>query len=110
MIHVIEEERMKEEMMKYSHKLTIFHFSAEWCVPCQIFEPVLAELDKQCPEVEIYKINVDEAPNATMTYGIHSVPTILFMRDGREVERKVGIDSLSNLMEIVQAYQPGSNQ
>lgn len=105
MIHHIEESKINEEVIKNFHKLAIIDFFAEWCVPCQMLTPVLLELDKKYPEVEIYKVNIDESPNAAITYGIHSVPTMMFFKNGEEVERKIGIESIQKLSEVIEAYQ-----
>jgi len=105
MIHHIEENRINEEIIKNSHKLTIIDFFADWCAPCQMLTPVLVELDKKYPEVEIYKVNVDESPSATMMYGISSVPTMMFFKNGEEVERKIGVESIQKLSELIEAYQ-----
>lgn len=104
MIHHIEEQRINEEIIKNSHKLAIIDFFADWCVPCQMLTPILSELDKKYPDIEIYKVNVDESPNATMTYGIHSVPTMLFFKNGEEVDRKIGMESVKKLSDIIESF------
>lgn len=105
MIHYIEEKQINEEIIKNSHKIVMIDFFADWCVPCQMLTPVLSEVDKKYHDVEIYKVNVDESPNASMLYDIHSVPTILFFKDGREVERKIGLESVQKISETIEAYQ-----
>ena len=102
MIHHIEESQINEEIIKNSQKLVIIDFFAEWCIPCQMLAPVLKELDKKYNEVEIYKINIDEASNSSLLYDITSVPTLLFFKNAEEVERKIGLESLENLSKIVE--------
>ena len=104
MLHHIEETQISEEIIKNSHKVSIINFYADWCIPCQMLTPVLQELDKKYGEVEVYKVNVDECKNSIMTYGINSVPTMMFFKDGEEVERKIGLESLSNLSKIVEEF------
>lgn len=105
MIHHIEEKQINEEIIKNSHKIVMIDFFAEWCVPCQMLSPVLSEIDKKYSDVEIYKVNVDESPSVSVLYDIHSVPTILFFKDGREVERKIGLESVQKISETIEAYQ-----
>lgn len=105
MIHHIEENQINEEIIKNSHKLVMIDFFADWCMPCQMLTPVLSEVDKKYPNVEIYKVNVDESPSVSMLYDINSVPTILFFKNGREVERKIGLESVQKLSEIIEAYE-----
>lgn len=104
MIHYIEESRIPEEMIKNSQKLSMIDFFADWCVPCQMLTPVLVELDKKYPEVEFYKVNIEEGKEAMMTYKITSVPTMIFFKDGREVERVVGLESIQDLSEIIESF------
>ena len=104
MIHHIEEKQINEEIVKNSHKLSIIDFFADWCVPCQMLIPVLNELDKKYKDVEIYKVNVDECKNINMLYGINSVPTMIFFKDGEEVERKTGLESIDGLAKIVEDF------
>ena len=104
MLHHIEESQINEEIVKNSHKLSIIDFYADWCIPCQMLTPILQELDKKYKEVEIYKVNVDESQNSAIMYGISSVPTLMFFKDGEEVERKIGLESLGNLSKIVEEF------
>lgn len=102
MIHHIEERQINQEIIRNSHKVSIITFSADWCVPCQMLTPILNELDKKYHDLEIYKVNVEEAQSTSVMYGITSVPTIIFFKDGEEVERKIGLESLENLSKIVE--------
>ncbi len=104
MIHYIEEEKMAEEIVKNSQKLMIVNFFADWCMPCQILSPVLNELDKRYQGVEIYKVNVDESPNAIYTYNVSSIPTMVLFKSGEEVERIVGFESLQNLSQMIESF------
>lgn len=104
MLHHIEESQINEEIIKNSHKLSIIDFYADWCIPCQMLTPVLQELDKKYSEIEVYKVNIDESQNSTISYGINSVPTLVFFKDGEEVERRVGLESLNNLSKIVEEF------
>lgn len=104
MIHHIEEKQIGEEILKNSTKLLIIDFYAEWCVPCQLLTPILNELDKKYVQLEIYKVNIDEAKEALINYNISSVPTMVFFKDGEEVERMVGLESLENLSKIVEEF------
>lgn len=104
MIHHIEESQINEEIIKNSHKVSIIDFYAEWCVPCQMLTPILNELDKKYSDLEIFKVNIEETPNINMLYGINSVPTMLFFKDGEEVERKIGLESLESLSKTVEDF------
>lgn len=104
MIHHIEESQINEEIVKNSHKLSIIDFFADWCMPCQMLTPVLNELDKKYKNLEVYKVNIDESQNASMTYNISSIPTMIFFKNGEEVERKVGLESIEKLSKIIDEF------
>jgi thioredoxin 1 len=69
----------------------VVDFYADWCVPCRATEPVLRALSERLAgRVKFAKVNVDEAAWVTRSYGIHSIPTYLFLRQGHEKGREVG--------------------
>ena len=104
MIHEIEEARISEELVRNSQKLMIIDFYADWCMPCQMLAPIMQELDKKYKDVEFYRVNVDEAENFSVTSNISSIPTLIFYKDGSEIERVVGLNSLEKLSNIIDAY------
>lgn len=102
MIHHIENERILSEVLK-NEKLVIVDFFAEWCGPCQMLSKILVEIEKEYSEkLEIYKVNVDESQECAMRYGITAMPTLLFFKNGEEVERQVGYLEKDELEKIVQ--------
>lgn len=104
MVHHIENEQIINEVLN-SEKLVIVDFFATWCGPCQMLAPILANLDRKYnEEVEIYKVNVDETQDAAIRYGVTSVPTLIFFKDGEEIDRQVGYmeeDELSKIIEEI---------
>ena len=74
-----------------SDKLTVVDFWAEWCGPCRAIGPVIEELAKDYNgKVNVGKVNVDENPNISVNYGITSIPCVLFIKDGKVVDKQVG--------------------
>lgn len=67
-------------------------FWAEWCGPCKMLSPAIEELAAQYEgRALVAKVNVDEEPDLARRFGIMSIPTVVFLKDGQEVERKVGL-------------------
>jgi thioredoxin 1 len=88
-----------------SDKLTVIDFWAEWCGPCRAIGPVIEELSSQyAGKVNIGKLNVDHNPNVSMTYGITSIPSILFIKGGKIVDKQVGAVAKTVLDKKIQAH------
>jgi thioredoxin 1 len=69
----------------------VVDFYADWSVPCRITEPIIRDLSaKMAGRVKFTKVNVDEAAGVARSYGIHSIPTFLFLKAGQEKGREVG--------------------
>ena len=66
-------------------------FWAPWCGPCRIVAPTLEKLaGEYADKILIAKVNTDDNPEYAMQYGVQGIPTLLFVRDGQEVDRIVG--------------------
>ena len=66
-------------------------FYADWCAPCRKMSAVLDEVSAARPAMPVGKVNVDEEPELARRFGIMSIPTVVFLKDGAEVDRKIGL-------------------
>jgi thioredoxin 1 len=88
-----------------SDKLTVVDFWAEWCGPCRAISPIIEELSKQYNgKIKVGKVNVDHNPNVSINYGITSIPAILFIKDGKVVDKQIGAVPKSILEKKIQAH------
>lgn len=72
--------------------LMMVDFWASWCGPCKMLSPVIDRIGEQYEgKALIGKVNVDEEQALALRYGVMSIPTVLFFRDGKEIDRKVGV-------------------
>ena len=73
-------------------------FYADWCGPCKMLAPIVEALAPEYEgKVKIGKLNVDHAPNTAQQYGIMSIPTLLFIKNGEVVNKIVGLVSKADL-------------
>ena len=97
-------EQTFEETLAATHGLVMVDFWAAWCGPCQAIAPVLDELARAMDgRVVLLKVNVDESPALAARYGIRSIPTLLFFKEGTLVDRVVGAAPKTVLQGIVSA-------
>ncbi|MCF6334839.1 MAG: thioredoxin [Spirochaetales bacterium] len=79
----------------------IIDFWAEWCVPCKMIGPVLAEIsDEYKGKLKVAKVNVDEAGELASEYSIVSIPTLLLFNKGEVVKQQVGAVSRQVIEEM----------
>jgi thioredoxin 1 len=77
-------------------------FYADWCVPCKTAAPILEELSEQYKEkLVIAKVNVDMNQNTAAQYDVMSIPTVILIKDGNEVERQIGFAGKSGYEELI---------
>ncbi len=69
----------------------LIDFTAVWCGPCKMLEPVVKQLAKDLEgKVKVYKLDVDDNPQLAMNYEVMGVPTLMLFKDGKPVERVTG--------------------
>jgi thioredoxin len=75
----------------------ILYFSATWCGPCKNFKPIMESISNSIP---VQFIDVDQNPTLSAQYGIKSIPTLVFLKDGQEINKRPGVLSESQVKEI----------
>ena len=97
-------ERNFDEALVATQGLVMVDFWAEWCGPCRAIAPVLEELAAASEgRVTLMKVNIDENHGLAARYGIQSIPTILFFKEGAVVDRVLGAAPKAVLQSIVNA-------
>jgi thioredoxin 1 len=90
------------------HQLMVVDFWAEWCGPCRLVEPVIEELaGEYAGKVAFGKVNVDENPGTSQSFGIQSIPTILVFRNGQPVDGIIGAVPKAQIVSKFLRYLKG---
>ncbi|KAL1824558.1 hypothetical protein DCAR_0312631 [Daucus carota subsp. sativus] len=88
--HSADRWRLHFNSAKQSPKLMVIDFSAKWCGPCKMMEPALRGMADKYPNVDFIKIDVDELSDVAREFGVQAMPTLVLMKQGKEIERIIG--------------------
>ena len=93
MVKHLENESLEDLVQKGFY---IVDFYAEWCGPCKMLGPILETLDEN-----VIKVNTDLHPDLATSYGVMSIPTLFFIKDGDILQSEIGFRSKSELESII---------
>ena len=87
---VITKENFKSEVEEHLG-LVVIDLYADWCGPCRMLAPVLAELEAEYPEVKFCKINVDDEPELAKAFNVKNIPMVAFVKNNTFADLSIGI-------------------
>ena len=94
-----------EERVLGSESVVLVDFWAEWCVPCHMVSPVVEEIGQDKGEaLRVVKLNIDENPQATRTYGVMSIPSLILFKGGQEVARVIGAKPKDAILRDIEPH------
>ncbi|MCM1256911.1 MAG: thioredoxin [Roseburia sp.] len=85
--------------------VSIIDFSAAWCGPCQMLAPVFEEVSNEFADTaSFYKVDVDESRSLSKEFSVTSVPTLVVLKNGEQMETQIGFQPKKNLENLVKKY------
>jgi len=90
----------KEEVLE-SEKTVLIDFYADWCGPCRVLSPRVEEFAKENEDIKVVKIDIDEEQDLAIEYDVMSIPTLVVIENGKEVDRAVGLLPKTKIEELV---------
>ena len=103
-ISEIKEKDFAAEVLDYKGGVVV-DFYANWCGPCKALRPILEELSEEYGGVKFVSVDVDEAETLAYRYSVSSIPCVVFIRDGVEVSRSIGIRPKDLFIENINLIQ-----
>lgn len=102
MVIEVKKSNFQEEVIS-ADKLVLVDLYATWCTPCKVLALVLEELaDKYADKIKVVKVNVDEEESIAAKFGIASIPTVIFFKNGQTAASFVGLRSASEIEKVIE--------
>lgn len=96
----ITNENFEDEILK-SDKTVLIDFYADWCAPCKMLSPIIEQVAEENNDIKVAKINVDDLQDIAIKYEVMSIPTLVVIKNGQEVNRSIGFVSKSQILDLV---------
>ena len=98
---VIQVNKNNFDEIKNSDKVVLFDFYADWCGPCRMVSPIVDEIAEENSDVVVGKINVDDEQELASAFGVVSIPMLVVMKGGQEINRSVGAKPKAQILALL---------
>lgn len=96
----VSDENFEQEVLN-SNIPVLVDFYADWCGPCKMLSPIVDEVANENDDIKVVKVNVDESQNTAIKYQVMSIPTLVVIKNGNEVNRSVGLIDKQEVLNLV---------
>ena len=100
-IKEINEKNFKEEVLN-SLLPVLVDFNADWCGPCQALKPILVGIAEERNDFKIVSVNVDDNDELASDYDVTSIPCLVVIKNGKEVNRSVGLRPKEAIIQLME--------
>ncbi len=97
-------DNFKAEVEEYAG-LVLIDIYADWCGPCKMLAPVLAELEGEYPDVKFCKINVDNERELALAFNVSSIPLVALVKNNTYVDNSLGYVPKENIVKLIEEYK-----
>ena len=94
---MITKDEFQKEVLESSEPVLV-DFYADWCGPCKMLGPVMDEISK---DHKVFKVNTDDEEELAMEYGIMSIPCVIAFKDGKEINRSIGLVDKDTILDLI---------
>lgn len=102
-MHIVNEQEFNE--LKNNGNLVV-DFFADWCGPCKMLGPIMEKVAEEYPDVTFVKVNVDDEQDLAVSYGVMSIPSVFFLKDGEVVDQFLGLQQENSIKDkLNKAYR-----
>jgi len=100
MVNKINNQTFEEKVLQ-SSKPVLVDFYADWCGPCKMLSPIIDQIAAESTDYDVYKLNVDEAPEIAAKYGVMSIPTLIVFKGGQVAGKTIGLQSKQTILNML---------
>ena len=98
----INKDNFEEEVLK-SDIPVLVDFNADWCGPCKMLKPILEEVADSSKNTKVVSVNIDDEDELAEKYDVSSIPCLVLFKEGKEINRSIGLKSKSDIDEMIGA-------
>ena len=96
----VNDSNFEQEVLK-SNVPVLVDFYADWCGPCKMLSPTVDEVAEENDDIKVVKVNVDESQEIAVKYQVMSIPTLVVIKNGNEINRSVGVIDKEEILSMI---------